>query len=56
MYLSLPLLALWLASFYSHILAATPGSFTQAGQTLVSAMMVRIYYKLNNFFFFLTHI
>ena len=40
MYLPLPLLLLWLASLSSPVFAVNAGSFSLAGQTLVSAMMV----------------
>jgi hypothetical protein len=36
----LSLLALWLATASSPVLAATAGSFVESGETLVSAMMV----------------
>lgn len=37
------LLALWLATASSPVLAATAGSFVESGNTLVSAMMVYIF-------------
>lgn len=39
----LSLLALWLAAFSSPSLAQTAGSFADGGNTLVSAMMVRLF-------------
>lgn len=40
MQLQRSILALWLATASSPVLAATAGSFVEVGNTLVSAMMV----------------
>lgn len=43
MLLPTSLLALWLTTASSPVLAATAGSFVESGNTLVSAMMVNIF-------------